>query len=285
MHLKWRDVRTSKDLRRFARIALVLVLLGGIAFAATVALLVEEVGWGALLLVFFIGAVLFAAPAVIGGILVHQATENERQLRALINVRPLYGPFPLLLGASALDPVVADTLVHLLLQERPRQVLECGSGSSTVLIAECLRQLGSGSILSLDHEEFFAERTRQLLAQRNLGRWAEVITAPLQPRDVDGVSHPWYASGFEERLSEPIDFLVVDGPPGNVAPHARLPAIPLLSPHLSQYCMILLDDGNRPAEEAIARDWARKLSGSLRYVPGGKGAWVIRRNGRNARWV
>lgn len=285
MHLKWRDVRTSKDLRRFSRIALLLVPLGGVAFAATVALVGEDVSWSLLLLVFFIGAVLFATPAVIGGIIVHQSTENERHLSALVNIRPLYGPFPLLLGGSAIDPVVAETLIHLLLQERPRQVLECGSGSSTILVAECLRQLGSGSVLSLDHEEFFAERTRQLLAQRNLGRWAEVITAPLQPRDVDGVSRPWYASGFEDLISEQIDFLVVDGPPATAVPDARLPAVPLLLPYLSQYCVILLDDGNRAGEEAIARCWAEKVSGSLRYIPGGKGTWVIRRNGRNQRWV
>ena len=69
----------------------------------------------------------------------HDLCENARQLSALVAVRPLAGELPLALGGWAIDPLFADLLVQAMVQQRPHVVVECGSGSSTVLSLNACR--------------------------------------------------------------------------------------------------------------------------------------------------
>jgi len=52
-----------------------------------------------------------------------------------------------------------------------------------------------------------------------------------------------------------IDFLIVDGPPGDVCVLARFPSVPLLKDHLNQDCVILVDDAKRDDEKLMIRAW------------------------------
>jgi hypothetical protein len=78
--------------------------------------------------------------------------ESQRQHYAQVQIRPLMGEVPLDLSGWAADPVMVHNAVRLLVEVRPALVVECGSGSSTVVLARCLRGLGHGRIVSLDHD-------------------------------------------------------------------------------------------------------------------------------------
>jgi predicted O-methyltransferase YrrM len=104
-------------------------------------------------------------------------------------------------------------------------VLECGSGSSTIAVARCLKTLG-GRLISLEHNPEFARKTTETLRLLELNDVARVVTAPLTTRQVGSAVLSWYGPEYERFLESPIDVLIVDGPPKASGPRARYPAVP-----------------------------------------------------------
>jgi hypothetical protein len=249
--------------------------LGLGAIVAGVALGLSGTGWaGAALCAVGTGAIVLAELARTEAMLL----QAGRQQEALIQLQPLLGDFPVWLGGWAADPLLMRRAVELVTERRPRLVVECGSGSSTVVLARCLRRLGGGRLVSLEHDPEFARRTLEQLHLHGLADLVTLVTAPLVERPgPDGRSLRWYAPAYESVLREPIDLLVVDGPPGAGDPRARYPAVPLLLPYLAARCAILLDDGNRADEREIAETWARELGWHAARLPTGRGAWLLER--------
>jgi predicted O-methyltransferase YrrM len=204
--------------------------------------------------------------------------DARRDLHALVQIRPLLDRLPLELGGWAAEPLLLHHVLQALIETRPGLVVECGSGSSTVLIARCLQSLGGGRLVSIDHDPAFAARTEDLLQLHGVTATTAVVRAPLEDRRTgDGRTFRWYGAGYEPLLTRPVDVLIVDGPPGGSNPRARYPALPLLAPFLSPKCVVLLDDGDRPAEREIARQWGRELNAAVTYIRGGRGGWLLRR--------
>lgn len=183
---------------------------------------------------------------------------------------------PLVTGNWAASCDFLALLARTILLQRPRLVVECGSGCSTVVAAYALRRAGGGRLVSLDDSEQYAERTRAELLAHGLGGVAEVRVAPLEPcAPVDGIAARWYASGAIRDL-EAIDLLVVDGPPATIDPMARLGALPVLHERLAAQGTVLLDDADRPGERACIERW-QTLYPALRaeFVRAEKGAAVL----------
>jgi hypothetical protein len=206
---------------------------------------------------------------------------NREELRAMINIRPLLGPAPVQLGGWAMDAQFGELVAQTIFDTRPALVVECGSGSSTVLSTSCLHALEQGGqVVSLDHEDEYAHKTRRLLqssfspAEREA---TQVVHTPLKEYDLDGDTYRWYDIPDDLFEANSIDLLVVDGPPEHLNAQARFPAVPVLEPYLSESCVILMDDGNRSDERAIARHWAETLDASIQHIPNNKGAWVLHR--------
>jgi predicted O-methyltransferase YrrM len=186
--------------------------------------------------------------------------EIRRELAQALGCEPARLP-PL--GGWALAPDTALHLVRLVLERRPSRVLELGSGSSTVILAQALRRAGGGALASLEHDPAWAQRTRALLAEAGLRDAASVAHAPLRrvsfPDEGGLVEMRWYDADVVARLAAQAggtwDLLLVDGPPATRDDQARWPALPLLLPRLSPSCAILLDDADRPGERALLERW------------------------------
>jgi hypothetical protein len=256
----WR--RTRRTLVAAAGIGLVAVLLGHLAPGLAL--------FGSSL----IGLVLLESSRLQDAV-----QESRRQNYAHLQIRALMGDVPLDLSGWAADPLMVHNAVRVIVDVRPALVLECGSGSSTLIMARCLHAIGRGRIVSLDHEAEYARGTTDLLGRNGLAEVASVVTAPLVERTVNGQTFHWYSQQYEALLHAPIDVLIVDGPPGSSGSWARYPAVPLLRSRLAAECRILLDDGNRPDERAIARLWAGELGATLTYLEGGRGGWLLQCRG------
>ncbi|MEF7616856.1 class I SAM-dependent methyltransferase [Aquincola sp. MAHUQ-54] len=149
-----------------------------------------------------------------------------------------------------------DFLLHVaeqIHQRRPAVIVECSSGVSTIVAARCLQQLGAGHVWSLEHEEQYAQKTRDMLVRYGLSDWATVLHAPLQTTHT---STPWYQEDVLPINIGQIDMLVVDGPPAGLAPMVRAPAFPRLRSRLAPNCIVLVDDADRPDETEMVRQWA-----------------------------
>jgi hypothetical protein len=156
-------------------------------------------------------------------------------------------------GWAASPDFLTEVSRHAL-SEKPATVVECSSGTSTIVLARCMQMNGNGKVYSLEHDPVYAAKTTEQLRRHGLTEYAEVILAPLQAMNLDGKPWQWYAlEQLPERLQ--IDMLVIDGPPEASGPLARYPAGPALFPKLANGAAVFLDDANRPTETEILQRW------------------------------
>jgi hypothetical protein len=138
------------------------------------------------------------------------------------------------------------------LKNKPKCVMECSSGISTLVVACCLKKNGEGHVYSLEHDRQFADKTRSLLSRYGLAEWATVLDAPLQ---TNNTAMPWYDEKAIPKNLIPIEMLIVDGPTSTTAPLARFPALPRLMPHMAIHPTVIVDDADRDDEITMLQMW------------------------------
>jgi predicted O-methyltransferase YrrM len=119
----------------------------------------------------------------------------------------------------------AELLVELarrVIEERPRLVVELGSGLSTIVSALTLRQVQDARLVSIDHDTDYAVRTQRQLAANHLSGLVDVRVAPLVETTKFGRPMLWYdTSGLDDLVD--IDL----GPDDSMRKSAQTP---ILSP-------------------------------------------------------
>ncbi|SDT21824.1 class I SAM-dependent methyltransferase [Actinopolymorpha singaporensis] len=180
-----------------------------------------------------------------------------RQIEAMHNLYAVGGvdrPMPPTRGWAS-SPDLLLLLATLVEREEPSLVVECGSGTSTLWLAMLLRRFEiKGRVISLEHQQPFVESAWATVLRHDLAEYVEVRYAPLEPVEVDGTTYQWYSRQAWDEL-DGIGLLFVDGPPGEVGPHARFPAFPLLVDKLSPDAVVVLDDLIRPDEQEVLERW------------------------------
>jgi len=94
-----------------------------------------------------------------------QLHHTYQQIQVFIDLNRLLQlpwPLPPLRGWAA-SPDFLLLLAEHALQHKPDCIVECSSGASTVVLAQCAKLNGHGHILSLEHDAHYAKKTRQLL--------------------------------------------------------------------------------------------------------------------------
>ncbi len=204
---------------------------------------------------------------------------QQQALHAIHSILPIRAPLAPMTSWAATPGFIATVLEHLQRARRKRgsdlTVVECGSGVSTVVTAYALEMMGSGRVISLDHDDAYGKVTSERLLDHGLQAFGQVIHAPLKDVTIQGDGFPWYDLD-QLTLEGTIDLLVVDGPPESTRSWARYPAFPLLVDRLSDEAWILVDDAGRPDERASVESWVRESGGQLtaRFVDSGKGMAV-----------
>lgn len=165
------------------------------------------------------------------------------------------------------------TLLETVLARAPSTVMECSSGVSTLVIARGLQQSGRGHLYSLEHDKAYVEKTCKMLSQYGLEDWATVLYAPLISTEEDT---SWYDDSKIPTDVNLIELLVVDGPPHDSAPFARLPAVRRLLPRMASNCMVILDEAARDAERVAVEHWMKLLPHHVSsYLHHEKGCVII----------
>lgn len=199
------------------------------------------------------------------------ADREFKQLEALISLLTtmnLRHPLSPTRGWVA-SPDLLLLLYRTVSEKQPQLIVECGSGTSTLVLAHAAAQYG-GRVVSLDHEAAFAEATKAELARQGLS--ADVRLAPLT--DVEGMT--WYDPAAVSDLTG-IDLLFVDGPPTDTGALARYPALPLLWERCAPTLTVLLDDTSRADEKEISARWCSEYGLSATPISLEKGAHRLER--------
>jgi predicted O-methyltransferase YrrM len=277
----------------WARLRLTTKDIGVVTFA-TLALLVT-LAWGwlqigssifVLMVPVTVGFLLAIHLSVFRKILEHQertAAEVHNNYRQIESALSLFSslrisyPLPPLRG-WAISPDFGVLLASVILQKQPRTILELGSGASTVVLGYCVRRMGRGRIVSLEHDEYFAEESRRNIANHKLEEVVTIVHAPLRTVYFDQDEFAWYDISKLPAM-DAIDLLIIDGPPGPPGNLSRYPALPMLQRFLSNEAVIIFDDGQRSAEQDTVRRWLTEFPFlEAKYVELEKGALVLARS-------
>jgi predicted O-methyltransferase YrrM len=210
------------------------------------------------------------------------ARQHYAQLEALGDLRHLFAPrAPMPAGRGwAASPDVIHTLVELIWARRPRLVVECGSGASSVWLGYALEKVGEGALVALEHDERFAASARDLIRAHGLDGVVDVRLAPLRPWSAGEKPVPWYDTTVLDDL-DGIGMVFVDGPPGSLGPLARYPALPVLLPLCTSHAAFVLDDTARTDEQAISNRWMAENPDLERVIYSfDKGAHVLYHPGK-----
>ncbi len=207
--------------------------------------------------------------------------EERTQVQAIHSIYSFITPrFPLpSMSRWTAYPDLAKTIVHECMMNKPGLVVELGSGISTLITAYVLEQHGEvgAQVISLDHNEEYTQKTKNLIKSNKLESNAQVIYSPLEPRQIGDKIYNWYSL---ERLTTKIniDLLIVDGPPVKTNQLARYPALPSLISRLSKDCVIILDDAARKSEQQTVSQWMHEFPGfKHEYIGNKKGLSILRR--------
>lgn len=210
-----------------------------------------------------------------------------RQLESSIGLYAILSPgrvLPFSRGWAACPDLLGLIVNEIFGRESPPRVLECGSGLSTVVIANALARRGDGgNVVSLEHDEVFLEQTRLWLGHRSLD-CAEVRFAPLTEIPFIGTgggvkdASVWYDPAAVAG-EEGINLLVVDGPPGRASSHIRYPALPIVRESLSRDAVIIVDDIKRADDSDTLHAWSDMLGVQPEIHRTEKGTGILRLEG------
>jgi len=187
--------------------------------------------------------------------------QNTEALLSLYQLVQPRRPLPMMRGWAA-SPDFLNVMAARILERTPRTIVECGSGTSSLVSGYLLEKLQAehgpgGKLYSFEHEAGYAKQSRAQLEQHGLAGFVEVLDAPLVKHEIDGKSWLWYdLAPLPDSVV--IDVLVIDGPPSVTQAHARYPALPLLAPFLSEHAVIILDDYIRAEDKEVVARWMER---------------------------
>jgi predicted O-methyltransferase YrrM len=170
-------------------------------------------------------------------------------------------------GGWTLGARGAQLIVKALEQRRPRYILEAGSGSSTVVLAEyAQRRRPRPRIISLESDAQYFQVTTDLLVRHDLSSRVDLRLAPLTGYRTSTGNARWYET---KGLPHDIDFALVDGPPGHHS-SGRIAALTALWPLLAPDFELWLDDAHRPGEKLAVEQWAAHYGVTITGVFAGR---------------
>ncbi|MBF8680114.1 tetratricopeptide repeat protein [Pseudomonas fulva] len=179
------------------------------------------------------------------------------------------------------SPDLALYLVDRIDTNKYDAIIEFGSGTSTILIAQTLSiksQYAASYFdtkqISFEHLPEYHNKTIKELEKYKLSDNVNVALTPLAPLILPGGEFSYYSC--QQHLSEVADSIsikkikilaLVDGPPAKTGKHARYPALPILLQAFPQARIdILLDDYGRAEEKGVVELWTTLLNTSSGYT-------------------
>jgi hypothetical protein len=188
--------------------------------------------------------------------------QRERQQTVPFTNQRLAAIGDLVCDSYAIGSEALDFLDRRIMKERPRAILEFGSGMSTVGLASCMASLRGAAesprVFSIDESAAYIERTRQLLDLAGLSSHVRLAHRPLRQQTILDRSTLCYdidSAFLESFLPVEPDFVLVDGPSGGG--DVRYGTLPLVATRLARPCRLFLDDALRAGELRVVSLWRR----------------------------
>ena len=207
--------------------------------------------------------------------------KSYRQLEILIpifNKLNITKPLPKTnaLNDYAASPDFLYSIINIIQKYKPNLIIEAGSGTSTLIVSYTLKKYNpKGKIISFDHNESFANKTKEEIKNHTLEKYSKIIYSDLI--EYSDYKFSWYDINKID-FKKKIDLVIIDGPPSKLNKLARYPAIPLLLKSMSDEAIIILDDARRKSEQEIIKKWQKEFDCfSYEYEDNDKGICIIKK--------
>lgn len=195
-------------------------------------------------------------------------------LLSIHNLIKLNAPLPIM-HEWRISSDYAHEVLSSILEKKEGNVIDIGSGVSTILWGYGVKQNGKGKVLALEHSKEYYQKTKALIKAHQLENYCELHYCPLIEYTIDNKKWLWYDINKVNILNN-ISVISVDGPPGSTQYMARYPAIPLLTEFISENTLVFLDDGNRDEEKLIAEKWEVEQKLITEYNNDYKGTYKLK---------
>jgi hypothetical protein len=176
------------------------------------------------------------------------------------------------LGGWSLDSATIVHLWNFLLIERPRFMVECGCGVSTIVFAKFLSLLpkseGSRRLISIEQNASWLNHSADRLKSLGLERFVRLMHVPVSKEG--GYEFPCKVKIRAELDGNCVDWILIDGPFGPAGcRQGTLPFLWQLARPGARWC---LDDAFRDGELSFLRLWSDSPNWSVQGIwPVGKG--------------
>ncbi|WP_043316539.1 hypothetical protein [Microbulbifer sp. HZ11] len=223
---------------------------------------------------------------------------NFMQIESYIAVQHylIHGELAMDFHGWPISPDIASYLIGKFERRNYDLIVEFGSGTSTQLFARVIQnssqalkkkarmvelaEVATGGdcgeeevapskaarVISFEHNELYYDRTKKELERKGLDSFVHLVHAPLVDYQYPQGNFRYYSCDKSlKNASQAVGagarvMVLVDGPPSDLGPLSRFPALPKLLSHFSNCAIdIILDDFNRPEEKAVVAEWKKLL--------------------------
>lgn len=179
------------------------------------------------------------------------------------------------LGDWALDRSVIQFLWDQLLFDRPKVIIECGAGISSLILAKYAQLYGQFSkeslfIFSFEQDLHTKKKIESRLKKSGLGDYVQITHTPIS----DQGRYKIDSTKLNEQIGgKKADWLLIDGPSGPAG--CRIWTIPILAQFCRSGAIWFLDDAFRNGELQVLRQWMHWPGVMVKGIyPMGKGLGV-----------
>jgi len=190
-----------------------------------------------------------------------EINSNYSQIESLFSIFEILKikkPLPSFRGWS-ISPDFANIIIQKILELKPGNILECGSGVSSLIISYLIHDKTWGNLISFEHDKEFADRTKELLKSHEVSGKSTIYSMDLINYSIENEDWKWYDISVLDPDMK-FDFIIIDGPPAYIHPKSRYPSLFLLEKHLNKGGIILLDDCLREDDNNIVKQWMNKFT-------------------------
>jgi len=157
-------------------------------------------------------------------------------------------------------PDLLRLLYALVLELRPRHVVEFGSGVSTAVLARAAREGGATVVSSIESDPKFAGSTIELVGDDS--NVVSLQCVPLVARVYGGCLGPSYLVDRSLLASTaPADLVFIDGPPEILG--GRRTMLPQALEYAQCGSIVLFDDADRDGERGALTSWEQILGNAV----------------------
>ncbi|MFA7615949.1 MAG: class I SAM-dependent methyltransferase [Weeksellaceae bacterium] len=166
-----------------------------------------------------------------------------------------------------MNSVEIQHICNEIMANKRRNIVEFGSGFSTICIAQMLKSNKiEANFISVDNNPDWILFLKEILKNQNLEEYVNFVTAPLA--DVPSQygwkeQKTWFNTEVldnELKQINNVDMIIVDGPEGDSTSFARYSAVPYLKNKLNNSFSVFLDDAHRKHEIEITNQWQTMLN-------------------------